>query len=455
MKIPVAMLCAAFAMTAACGGGTQEIDPAVTCHAGGYRLDDGAVVGLIPRAVNDLRYQFVSGETGTIERGGDGLWREPDGPLVVTLGECGDPQIIFDSGAGRRTGGKVRYTVQETIFDGVDGKRAGRLVLPADQETKAIVVSVHGSERWSGRTGERLQSIMPAFGIGVFAYDKRGTGNSDGKYTQDFEILAGDALRARREAARLSGRDNIPIGYWGGSQGGWVAPLAASKDGAAFVIAAYGMALRPIEEDREEIFYALQEKGYGEDVLTKVREITDVTARIVASGYTDGFKDLARVKKKYKKEPWYDELEGSYTGSFLRNPGFGIRIVGRMREVGTSWEYEPRPVIESLTVPQLWILAEKDRSAPSASTLAKLREIQQTKNPMIDIVMFPGVGHGMITPGATDENGNRIGNNVADGYYGLIRDYILTGEPSVAIDGPEIYIGGANVPAHQDIDGMR
>ncbi|MEM1380039.1 MAG: alpha/beta hydrolase [Pseudomonadota bacterium] len=407
-------------------------------------------MGIVPLDPGEVRYQFVSGVTEIVQRDESGFWRDPDPEKPsLALGDCDDPAITFIDENVETKGTRIPYTVTETVFDGVDGKRAGRLVLPADGPVRAILVSVHGSERWSGRVFGRLQTLMPAYGIGVFAYDKRGTGLSEGKYTQDFDILAGDAVRARQEARRLYGRD-IDIGYLGGSQGGWVAPYAASMDGAAFVIAAYGMAVGPLAEDPQEVRNGLREKGYDEDVIEKSREITEATGKVIASGFKDGFKELSAVRKKYKDEVWYDDVEGEFSGQFLRTPNIGLRIVGPFLDVGTSWEYEPRPVLEGLSMPQLWILAEKDRAAPSATTLAILRDIQKT-NTELDVVMFPNTDHGIVEF-TEDETGDRTTTRVAEGYYGLIRDFIVTGEPTLTVDGPIVYRPAEDEAAPAPVD---
>ncbi|MEM7741737.1 MAG: alpha/beta hydrolase, partial [Pseudomonadota bacterium] len=395
MMLRLGLAALAFSGLAACVSGGDEPDTETACHGGGYRLDDGTVVGIIPRSAGDLRYQLMSGQTGVVLRGEDDVWRQDGGSVSITTGACGSSTFAFEDESGVRQGSKIPYTVQETVFDGVDGKRAGRLVLPAGGEADVVMVALHGSERWSGRTGERFQTLMPAFGIGVFAYDKRGTGASEGKYTQDFHLLAGDAVRARAEAARLYG-DDIEIGYVGGSQGGWIGPLAASKDGAAFVIAAYGMAEGPLAEDREEVFLGLREAGHGDDVIEKAREITDATGLVISSGFTDGYDELKAAREKYRDEPWYDDVEGEFTGQFLGAPSWGLRLVGRFFDVGTTWDYEPRPIIEALDMQQLWILAEDDRAAPSANTIAILRDVQVT-TPALDLVVFPDTDHGIVT----------------------------------------------------------
>lgn len=441
-RVKVAGLIAFAVALAGCGETEKPMPPELICSAGSYLMEDGRVMGIIPRAENEFRYVFINGETGVLTHGEGDSWRRERGDITVEFGECDDTSVSFSEGGVVLAGERVPYSVTETRYEGVDGERAGRLVLPTEGNVKAIVVSVHGSERWSGRTGERLQVLMPAYGIGVFAYDKRGTGESEGKYTQDFHLLAGDAALAKAEALRLYG-GQVDSGYWGGSQGGWVAPLAAYNDGADFVIAAYGMAEGALAEDREEVFQNLRDAGYGEDVIEKAAEVTDATGRVMASGFKEGYSELSAVRKKYGKEPWFKEIKGEFSGDFLEAPNIGLRILGPFLDVGTSWDYEPRPVIESLAMPQLWILAGGDREAPSENTIEIIRDIQKT-NAELDMVVFPNTAHGMVTY-TEDEDGNRTYGSVADGYYALVRDFILTREPVLTVEGPTLYLSEAGV----------
>ncbi len=56
---------------------------------------------------------------------------------------------------------------------------------------------VHGSE--NPAIGNVYPYMLVAQGVSVFVYDKRGTGASEGDYTQNFELLADDAAAAPLE----------------------------------------------------------------------------------------------------------------------------------------------------------------------------------------------------------------------------------------------------------------
>lgn len=434
---------ATFASVAGCGG-PKSIAPEVDCLMGGYRFADGALLGLVPRDDGDIRYVFESGVTGVAHELAPLIWStskdDPGGEVKLLFKGCESGTLTFIDAAGAAAQGeRVPTIVKETVFEGVDGKRAGRLVLPAQGDVKAIVVSVHGSERWSGRTGDRLQRLLPASGIGVFVYDKRGTGLSEGEYTQDFEILSGDAIRAMEEARRLYGAGDARFGYFGGSQGGWVAPLATAKAGADFVIAAYGLAESPLAEDREQVLMDLERAGYGEVEALKARRLIEATHRVMASDFKDGWEALAAVKREFAGEPWLDAVEGEFTGDFARTPNWAIRILGGFFDVGTSWDYDPRAALDAVEVPHLWILGEKDREAPHENTLRILKEIQESR-PNLDIVVFPDADHG-IWEFVEDEKGVRRETRYADGYYALVRNFVLTGEPDPGVAGPAVFRG--------------
>src|SRR5437667_8452759 len=145
--------------------------------------------------------------------------------------------------------------------------------MPKSNDPVPIVVLIHGAERDSARDSYAVQRLLPAENVGAFGYDKRGTGGSDGKYTQDFDTLADDAIAAMREAKRIAGTRCARIGYQGGSQGGWVAPLAATHAPVDFVIVSFGLAVSVIDEDQEEVGLEMGFEGDGRGELSRAVEV--------------------------------------------------------------------------------------------------------------------------------------------------------------------------------------
>jgi phage-related protein len=169
-----------------------------------------------------LRWRKEDGTTGLLTRGGNGVWTStlgwtgrPDGKHVSF--DCVKDTINFDGVLGRQ----IPLEVKNVTFQGAGVRLAGRLVMPQGTGRVPIVILVHGSEHDSALKSYSLQRQLPADGIGVFVYDKRGTGKSGGVYTQNYLLLADDVIAAMNEAKRLAGTRAGRIGYQGGSQGGW------------------------------------------------------------------------------------------------------------------------------------------------------------------------------------------------------------------------------------------
>jgi len=226
------------------------------CQIGGYHFPDGEVVDIARSEGNTFRWRKFDGSTGVLHPKEDGSWTStlgwtdrPDGH-TASFASCANGEIEFDGKKAHR----IPFDVTDIVFEGRGGtKLAGRLVMPKGNGRIPIVVLVHGAERESARESYALQRLFPAENVGAFVYDKRGTGGSAGKYTQDFETLADDAVAAVQEAKRIAGARCVRIGYQGGSQGGWVAPLAATRARVDFVIVSFGLAFSGIDEDQEEV----------------------------------------------------------------------------------------------------------------------------------------------------------------------------------------------------------
>lgn len=99
----------------------------------------------------------------------------------------------------------------------------------------------------------------------------------------------------------------------GGSEGGWVAPLAANISLVDFVIVGFGLAVSPLDEDREAITYDMNHHGFGPDVMAKAMRVADTSAAILPSDFRTGYAQLDALKQKYGKEPWFKYVCGDVT----------------------------------------------------------------------------------------------------------------------------------------------
>ena len=122
-------------------------------------------------------------------------------------------------------------------FEFISGNRtlSGIIDQPVEGKARALIVFVHGSGLTDIRRENRYSDLRRRFaklGIASVTWDKPGCGRSDGKFddNQPLEESAQEVLDAVAylRAEKIPGSNKI--GIWGTSRGGWVAPIALSKD---------------------------------------------------------------------------------------------------------------------------------------------------------------------------------------------------------------------------------
>jgi dienelactone hydrolase len=385
------------------------------CDPGAYGVSERELVVLpVPLdAGGPQRYAFLDGRRGVVAapealvacergavrvKGGDGAWRDwPRLPFIET----------------------------PSRFQSHGTELAGVLIepVPAAREKPPLAVLVHGSEK-TAVLGNAYPYLLAAQGIAVFAYDKRGTGGSQGDYTQNFELLADDAAAASAEARRLAAGRFDRFGFAGFSQGGWVAPLAAKRSGAGFVVVGFGLMLTPLEEDEEQVLSELRRLGYPPRILVEAREVTRATGEIMASRFTRGYGRLAAVKRRLGAAPWLARIEGEFTGAILRTDEATLRRVGcaLLDGLNVMWRYDNVALMKTLDAPVLWVIAADDREAPSDVTRDRLLALRGAGKP-IDVYRFPATDHGMYEF-VEGPDGKRTYTRVTEGFFRLLGDWI-------------------------------
>ena len=167
--------------------GAAAVAGEVPCEVGSYAMADGSSLDIAASEPGKLRWRRPDGRSGQLTSQGRGRWtstlgwtKRPDGH-EVTIDDCKRSEIRFDGVKGRR----LPLIQTDTRFQGSGVMLAGRLTLPPGDARVPIVVLIHGAEHSSALEDYSLQREFASAGIGVFAYDKRGTGASEGRYTQN------------------------------------------------------------------------------------------------------------------------------------------------------------------------------------------------------------------------------------------------------------------------------
>ncbi|MEV5599810.1 prolyl oligopeptidase family serine peptidase [Streptomyces sp. NPDC052496] len=170
---------------------------------------------------------------------------------------------------------------QEVTFRGGGGLLLHGTVLskPGAPGPRPGIVLVGGSGPGPREEYRQEAEAFARAGITTLVHDKRTVGYS--RLHRDFGLLADDAVAGARLLQSRSGVNPRQVGLWGFSEGGWVAPLAASRStDIAFVVTIGGSGYDPLRTQTWNLATHLRHQGVGESFR---RTVAGPAARFVAS----------------------------------------------------------------------------------------------------------------------------------------------------------------------------
>jgi dienelactone hydrolase len=232
------------------------------------------------------------------------------------------------------------------------------------------IVIVHGSG-----PGPRIDygvwvGLYASLGMTVLAYDKRGNGQSTGRYPGEFptednlNIYAADAAAVLRYLGSWRGVDPKRIGFHGGSQGGWTVPLAIQRFNApaSFALLASAPAV------------SVEQQGLWAEIAGGATTVPPLTADLDA----------------------------------------------QLRAVLPS--YDPSPALAGMRQPALWYNGTADRTVPTEFNAAVLRSFHHAN---WDVEVMPGVDHGLFENASGLERDEPSATRLASGLWDRIATWLV------------------------------
>lgn len=296
--------------------------------------------------------------------------------------------IILASAAA---GGELN--LQATARDGVT--LVGTLTLPEGPGPFPAVVFTHGSEpgRRSSRAYRRWSDAFGEQGFATLVFDKRGCGDSEGSYVEapDLQVPSDDLIAWVDLLAKRTDVRSESIGVLGWSQGGWVGPLAASRsDRIAWVVAISGPGVSPLEQNIYDKTNRFAASGATDDQIARFSETIRRVWTYLATGA-----DRAEAQEAWdqlENEPYFDQYDGPPMmdrDTLLRHP--------RMLSYEAHSNYEPAPVLASLTVPMLAVFGSEDRVVPVERSVEVMEEAfaSSGRPSLLTTRVIPGADHGL------------------------------------------------------------
>jgi hypothetical protein len=232
-------------------------------------------------------------------------------------------------------------------------------------------------------------------GIAVLRVDDRGIGGSTGKNnkstTADFagDVLAGvEFLKTRKEI------DRKKIGLIGHSEGGVVAPLAASRSNdITFIVMLAGTGVNGEEIIQLQSDLISRASGEPEEEIRRGLQL-NAAAIAVAKKNLDSTEEKLQLRKAV--ENFVTSLPDSDKAK-MKNPVEEIEAQTRM--FFSPWAkffltYDPRLALQKVKCPVLAVNGEMDLQVPPKQNLAEIEKALKTgKNKHYTIKMLPGLNH--------------------------------------------------------------
>lgn len=317
-------------------------------HVAWHDLSTGLVRALYPKSDN----RYITGPSlfspEPIEREyhfflQDGEWKCE----ISTSAQQDAPQVV------------QRLPVQKESVEFSSGEvlLAGTLFLPVNSEERRLplVVLVHGSGPQMRHMVQLYAEVLCDWGYAAFAYDKRGAGQSTGDWQAGYDALAADALTAVHLLQQDPRIDPQEIGLMGGSQAGWIMPMAAvQSDAVAFIVMLAGPAVSIAQQNVHSVLYNLRANHLPESEIEEAVAHVKLFNRVLCTGDEASWASFQRSLEKGRNAAWSD-----YAWNLDKPPDKETA-----RSIRAEMERDPLPTLQQIKCPLLAIFGTSDNVVP-------------------------------------------------------------------------------------------
>ena len=348
-----------------------------------------------------------------------------DAPLSVPGSRPQDPQP------------PLPYREEEVTYSNGDVTLAGTLTLPEGNGPFPAMLMITGSgaqNRDEELAGHRpflvIADAVTRAGVAVLRVDDRGVGGSGGDLSQaTYADLVGDVEAG---VAFLKARPDVDpkrVGLFGHSEGGYLAPLAATQTDTAFVIMMAGpsVAGERVLELQNRLIFELADATQT-DVEAQVRFLRALKEVLERSIYDKSAYDEAgalvetRVAEQFASLP-EDERPDEATQA---------QAVAAQQENIVSpyfrsfFLYDPQPALRQLDKPVLAFYGNLDVQVPPVQSVGPLRAaLRSAGNDDVTIQVFDGLNH-LMQPAVRGglEEYSQIETTVAPEVLSLVTEWL-------------------------------
>lgn len=384
---------------------TNEAPARAIVKQGAYRLAEGIVyIGIEAEPPDHPTIQFYDEKTrrtGTLERVSGQEYHTDDSPRM---------KFVLNSPIS---------TIEEKRFlieNGPDHLGASLWRAPGLGPHPTIVL-IHGADDETREMGFLIPYFV-SHGLSVVTYDQRGTGESTGNWQ-----FTGPTSRADDVVALLHKVESDPavdprrIGVWGFSNGGWVAPIVATRYPVAFMILKSAPSQTIADNVLYEVGQALRE--HGKFTREQISAALTFERIMFAALETDSNWNAAGVAlDAAQKQPWFP---------FMRiPPGMTTPPPPPMlAALRAALVYDPTATLQVVHTPTLAMFGALDKNVDSTDSATRFRKaFNQGGMKDLTILTFPGAGHTLEKSTTGYEDDPSLPDRTVEGYPECIIDWL-------------------------------
>jgi dienelactone hydrolase len=299
------------------------------------------------------------------------------------------------------------YNSEEVTFTNGDIKFAGTLTIPKTEGKHPTVVMITGSgpqnrdeELFGFKPFKIIADYLTRNGIAVLRYDDEGVGGSTGKSVSQYttEDFAGDVLEAVKFLKTRNDINPEQIGLIGHSEGGIVAPLAASKSKAiAFIVLMAGTGVKGIDILKEQAKLIMEANKTPEEDIKANEDIIDKGCKLLESN--GNLEDLRPEVEKMELMSYNNLPEEKKNAIKDKDEYIKTMVDAKIKQFSSPWmkfflSYDPAPTLEKVKCPVLMLFGELDLQVPPAQNKAPMEKaLQEGSNKDYMSVVFPKANH--------------------------------------------------------------
>jgi pimeloyl-ACP methyl ester carboxylesterase len=285
---------------------------------------------------------------------------------------------------------EIPYTTEDFSYTNGDVTIACTLYLPKGQGPYPALVMLHGSGNNERPRYRFLADFYARLGIACLISDKRGCGESSGKWREaDFAALASDGLEGVKYLKGRAEIDATRIGMTGISQAGWIMVEAASRSSdVAFLLVVSGATYDVEREGYYDYEVMLKDLGYSDGDVDQAINLLRLDNVVTRSKGEEGVEEFQTALANAKDQAWYKPM--GFVALPVKSP---FRNFYRL-----IMDFDPRPKLAQMTIPALWLYGENDKSVHAPECVEILNELNSDGSKDWTIRMFANADHGVRVP---------------------------------------------------------